>query len=211
MEPTNAAGLGLVPDAPAGDAPAPEDNVEAPKEEPKETPEETPKETEETPTKTPAKPKEIEVEARNYSEPKKEKPLKIDDDMDPEDRARVQSMIDEEKVSANKEIQELRNAVAVGEFVRNNPEFGEYETAVAKYSQHPAFTNVPIDMIAKALAFDDAQAMGAKKEREAQVKVAETKSPGTTVRKKSAGKDISKMSNKEFEKHVAQKKANYGK
>lgn len=179
----NAAGLGIVADEPAVvETPAVE---EKPKEEEKPEPE-----------------KEVEVQAREYIEPEEEKPKEEEEDgMDPEEKKAIQKMIESKTVEQNKEVQKLNNDIAVGEFITDNPEFNKYKAAIKKYVHHPAYKNVPIDVVAKALAYDDAQAMGAEKERKAQVKAAETRIPGATVRKDGVkAKDYGRMPIADFNK-----------
>jgi len=153
--------------------------------------------------------KETEVQARDYSEPKKEKDLKLDDDMDPEDKERIQKMIDVESVERDKIIQRQGNEIAVNRFIVDNPEFQEHKSDIERHVQHPAYTHVPIEMIAKSLAFDNARAMGAQGERDAQAKAAATKSPGTGKKKAVAGTSIADMTNEAFEARIAKEKRGY--
>lgn len=188
----NAAGMGVATgDSPLLEKPAVEEKVE-----------EKPKEEEK---KVEVKVEDIEVKARNFKEEEEEvekKPV-VEGDMDPEDEARVQKMIDKKAMEQDKVIQGQNNEIEVNNFIVENPEFKEYKETIKKYAQHPAYKNVPVDMVAKSLAFDDAQAMGATKEREAQKKAATTASPGTSARPKAGGKGVWQMTNAEFNKTVA--------
>ena len=72
-------------------------------------------------------------------------------------------------------------------FFSENKDLSKYRKATEKYLAHPLYKNLPINNIVNIVAAKDMQKIGAAKEREAQKKVAETKSAGGSVRQTSTG------------------------
>jgi len=121
----------------------------------------------------------LEPEVRTKAEIKKEE-SEEEDETDPEDKARIEKIV-EKKVGGK--MVEIENKMEVQSFVAAKPEYAKYQNVILKYMNHPAYANIPVYNIAAIVASKDAQKIGAAKEREAQRVVAETKSPGGTVRK----------------------------
>jgi len=119
----------------------------------------------------------IDPEVRDYTPPKKEEEDEFED-LDETESARI------EKVVEGK----IRREMEVERYFNENPEFKKYRGAVGKYLAHPNYANLPVHNVAAIVASKDMQKIGAAKEREAQKRVAETKNPGTSVRKTEASK-----------------------
>lgn len=154
----------------------------------------------ETPTPDPAKPdadtaippagdppadefdeNDIDPEVRDY---KPAVPVEEEDNTDPEDRARIQKIVDK---TVGGTVQQLQRQLAVDQFFNGKPEFAKYKGAAEKYLNHPTYAGLPIQNIVAIVASKDMQKIGAQKEREAQRIVSETQNPGTTVRKPAGG------------------------
>lgn len=87
-------------------------------------------------------------------------------------------------------IRPIKDKQEVDDYVRDNPQFAKYAPVILKYMQNPAYSNIPVKNIAPMVAANDLLKMGARMEREAQKKVAETKDGGQQVRKPSGGAKI---------------------
>lgn len=117
-----------------------------------------------------------------------------DDETDPEDKATIDKRVDsklkpmQDRLDAqDKRSQKVANEVEVDAYIRDNPDFKKYRGVILKHMKHPDYSNVPASSIAAIVSAEDQQKIGAKKEREATEKARDTQSPGTTVRKPSAG------------------------
>ena len=141
----------------------------------------------------------IDPEVLNY---KPETPKEdLEDGEDPEDRARIKKIIERE---LGGDIQSIKRQVAVDGFFNANPEMGKYKGAAMKYLNHPSYSGLPIHNIVAIVASKDMQKIGAAKERAAQEKVNETRSPGTTVRTPAGGSvDWKNASKADFESQKA--------
>jgi len=96
---------------------------------------------------------------------------------------------------------ELRN------FLSGNSDFKKYGKKLEKFSEHPAYQNIPIDFIARALAFEDAQKIGAQKGKEAEEEAERTKIGGSPFKpSEKAFPDYTGMSKEEFEREVEKAK-----
>ena len=138
----------------------------------------------------------LEPETRTKAEIKKDE-AEEEDETDPDDKARIEKIV-EKKVGSK--MTEIENKMEVQSFISVKPEYAKYQNVILKYMNHPAYANIPVYNIAAIVASKDAQKIGAAKEREAQRIVAETKSPGTTIRKTTGETtDWSKASKEEFE------------
>lgn len=151
--------------------------------------EETPKEEEEDidlEKITPEVRRQREVEAKEEEE-----------DIDDEDKKRISKIVQKE---VGGKLVEIENKAEVQAFVASKPEFAKYQGVILKYMAHPDYANIPVHNIAAIVASKDMMKIGAAKEREAQQKVASTKSPGNSVRKLEGGaKDWHSASKEDFE------------
>lgn len=126
-----------------------------------------------------------------------EKKDEEEEEIDPDDEKRINKIVDKKYGS---KLTEIENKSEVQAFINSKPEFAKYEGVILKYMSHPDYSNIPVHNIAAIVASKDLIKIGAAKEREAQKKVAETKSPGTTVRKVDGGaKDWHTASKEDFE------------
>jgi hypothetical protein len=109
------------------------------------------------------------------------------------------------------EAQERANEADIKEFIAEDP-LGKYCKDIAgkirTWSKHPSRANVPIKTIAmEILGEKGLLEIGAKMEKEAAKKAAESKSGGGSARGNEGGaKDYSNMSTEEFEKEIAKVK-----
>lgn len=137
----------------------------------------------------------ITPETRRQREEKKEE--EDEDEIDPEDNKRISKIVDKQVGS---KMVEIENKMEVQAFVAAKPEFAKYQGVILKYMNHPDYANIPVHNIAAIVASRDLIKIGAAKEREAQKKVNETKSPGQTVRKPTGTqKDWHTASKEDFE------------
>jgi len=151
-------------------------------------------------------PKKVKIKTRT-PEPKKKgepEPTGDDDEVDPEDKKTISKIVDDKLTDFTgklDEVQKVKDQQEVSDFVADRPEFKPYRGVMLKYLAHPAYKNIPVENIAKIVAGEDLQKLGAKKEREAAEKAKATQDSGTTVRKPSKGKtDWQTASKEEFEK-----------
>jgi hypothetical protein len=138
----------------------------------------------------------IDPEVRNYK-PAESKQEEEDDEIDQEDKARIEKVI-EKKYGGD--ISQIKQKVEMDAFFNSNPELGKYRHAVELYKAHPAYSNVPIHNLAAMVSAKDMQKIGAAKERAAARAVEETRNPGGTVRKPSGeALDWKSVSKDDFE------------
>lgn len=137
----------------------------------------------------------IDPEVRDYKP--SEKSSEEEDEIDAEDKARIEKIV-EKKYGGD--IEAIKKQVAVDTYFNSKPEMARYKAAAMKYMDHPAYKGIPVHNIVAIVASKDMMKIGAAKEREAQRKIAETKSPGTTVRKPAGGTiDWGNVSKAEFD------------
>jgi len=126
-----------------------------------------------------------------------------DDEIDPDDEKMVSKVLKKALGPVQEqlgELQGIKDQNEVNAFIRQNPEYSKYEGSALKYMSHPAYANIPVKNIMAIVAAKGLQQLGAKKEREAALKVKETQGNGTQVRKSPAGKpDYKNMSKEEFD------------
>lgn len=128
---------------------------------------------------------------------KEEAESEDEEEMDADDKKRISKIVQRE---VGNKMSELENKMEVQSFIQGRPEYAKYQAVMLKYMNHPDYANIPVQNIAAIVASKDLMKIGAKKEREAQKVVAETKNPGTTVRKtESSGVNWANVSKEEFE------------
>jgi hypothetical protein len=144
----------------------------------------------------PIDPEKIEIETRDGRkvEPAKKSEDKEEEDpdladMDPEDKKRIDKLIEKRITPVQQQLKQQNDEVEVNTYLLDHPEYGKYKGAILKYVAHPAYAQIPVKNIAAMVAADDMQKLGAQKEREAQKKIAETKNPGSGGKKPSGGTD----------------------
>jgi len=92
----------------------------------------------------------------------------------------------------------------VKDYVKDNPEYQVVGKSLEKFVNHPAYSKVPVDFIAKALSAEYAQRIGADKFAEAQKKAKMSQTGGHPFTPKEAQpKDYLSMPNEDFEKELA--------
>lgn len=101
-----------------------------------------------------------------------------DDDTDPEDKARIEKIVDK-KIGG--QITEIQRKAELDAFVGQNPEYAKYRNVIDTYKRHPDYSKIPLKNIAAMVTAREQQKIGAAKEREASKKAAETKVPGGTT------------------------------
>ncbi len=97
-------------------------------------------------------------------------------------REEVQAL-KEPKTSRNTDddlVRSIATKQEVSEFIADNPEFSAHKAKIAQWAGHDAYSKVPIDQIARMIAFDDSAKMGAKEEKEAEKNAQDTKMGGST-------------------------------
>lgn len=122
---------------------------------------------------------------------------------------------DDQKVILNKlaapfqKQQEFLLGQEISRVIESDPNFAPYKSTIEKYAKTPEFKYVPIDMIAKSLAYDTAKKAGMKQgseaERKASQQNARRSAPGSSRRGNgdSGGiPDAHAMSDKEFEEYI---------
>lgn len=155
-----------------------------------------------------ATPEVIEPETRTPAQIKKDaQDIEDDDDIDPEDAARIGKVVEKRLAplsEVQKQLRDIQDSQEVDAFIRVKPEFSKYRESIIKHVQHPAYSNIPVHNIAAMVASKDLMRMGAEQEREAQRKAKETNAGGGTQRKITPGKiDWKNASKEEFEAHKA--------
>lgn len=182
----------------------PEENPEETLEEPtqdeveeaetEEAPEEVPEEPEEAPE--PIDPDKIEIQTRNIDED----PVDYGEDIDPDDAKTIGSIVEKQTASVKAKLQDTQDRLEVDQYVAQNPQFDRYKPVILKYMKHPAYSRIPVKNIAAMVAADELVSMGAKAEREAQIKADSTKTKGSTARTPVGAKaDWKKASKDAFE------------
>lgn len=122
----------------------------------------------------------IDPDVRDYKPPVETD--ESDDELDEEEKVKFNKFVDK---SVGSKVEQIQREMKVAAFFSENKEFSKYKSATEKYLSHPTYKNLPIQNIVAIVAAKDMQKIGAAKEREAQRKVAETKSAGSSVRKTS--------------------------
>lgn len=143
-------------------------------------------------------------DVETYKE-KKEEETKVEG-VDEEDQEVIKKVVKAETGKTNQQIRQLQVQSKVDRFISDNPDMKKYRDVIIKYKTTPrsVYQNVPVEKVAKMVAYEDAQKMGAKKEREANQKVKKTKGGGTSRRKGKGGeKDWMGMSKEEYKKEKA--------
>ena len=128
-----------------------------------------------------------------------------DDDMDEEDRARINKQVAKGSRSIIERQQLTEDTQAVNNIVNDNPELKPYKALALKYMKaHPSLVAEDAMKIASA---GDQQRIGARREREASEKAKRTQSGGSTFRTgETSNKDWSRATNDEMEHQIARAK-----
>ncbi|HEC66020.1 MAG TPA: hypothetical protein ENI23_12065 [bacterium] len=130
-----------------------------------------------------------------------------DDDFDAEEAKRFQKMVDQQTQGITEKQQDFEDKQAVDALISQTPELKKYRKVALKYAKDPSYSNVPISKIMDMVSAGDQQKIGARKEREAAVKVKSTQSGGSSVRSISGGaKDWANASAKDVETQIAKAK-----
>jgi hypothetical protein len=142
-------------------------------------------------------PDDYEIRTRELSDPK----IELDDDsIDPEDAKTIGAIVEKQTASVKKVQRELQDRLEVDEFLKDHPEYNKYRTAILKNLQHPVVGQIAVEGVASMVAGKDLLKLGAKLEREAQIKADSTKNTGTATRKTGGGSvDWTKATRDEFE------------
>ena len=173
-------------------------------EETTETPETT--ETEEETPEVEEVVEDVEPETRNT--PKKEdkgnNDNNDDDDVDPDDEKVINNIVNKAVNPIREQLQTQLDQAEISNFITGNPEYAKYTKQIGTYMKHEAYRNIPIQNIAAIVSAKDMQKLGAKKERAAQAKVAETRGVGSNTRATEAvNKDWGSASKEDYQAHLA--------
>ena len=144
-----------------------------------------------------------EPETRNTTSTKKET-KEDDDDVDPDDEKVINNIVNKAVNPIREQLQTQLDQAEISNFITGNPEYAKYTKQIGTYMKHEAYRNIPIQNIAAIVSAKDMQKLGAKKERDAQAKVAETKGAGNNTRAIEAGaKDWGSASKEDYQAHLA--------
>lgn len=147
----------------------------------------------------------FEPETRTETEKKKDK--EDEDDVDPDDAKTIEKVVDKKLSPLQAQIQKQNNEIEANSYISDNPEMAKHKPVILKYMAHPAYKNIPVKNIAAIVSSSDQQKIGAKKERVAAKKAADTKSKGTQARKPKGGKvDWLKAPKADYDKKLAEVK-----
>lgn len=158
-----------------------------------EEPEETPEEEPEPEPEKPINPDEVEIQVRGGDE----EPVDYGEDIDPDDAQTIGKIVEKQTASVKQRLQDTQDRLEVDQYVAQNPQFDRYKPVILKYMKHPAYSRIPVKNIAAMVAADELISMGAKAEREAQIKADSTKTKGTMARKPVGAKTDWKKAPKE--------------
>jgi hypothetical protein len=125
----------------------------------------------------------VEPEVRSTIKPP-EKP-KDDDNTEevlPEDEAAITKVVNKRVAPLEEQAKQQQDVIDVNNLIASKPEYAPYREQILAYAKHDAYKQIPIHNIAAIVTSKDQQKIGARKEREAAKKVAETKTGGTTAR-----------------------------
>lgn len=155
----------------------------------------------------------VEVPTRNKITDKKEDDSvdDEDDDMLPADKEAINKAVDKKMQGVDAklaQVQTIQDQIEVDAFIRSKPEYAKYRAVALKYMAHSDYKNIPAHNIFAIVSANDAQKIGAQKEREAQKTVKATQNGGNQVRVPNGGKvDWSKATKEEMQ---AQKNKIFG-
>ncbi len=126
----------------------------------------------------------VEPEVKSTVQPpvKKEKEGEDDEDVLPEDEAAITKVVNKRIAPFENQVKQQQDVIDVNNLIVSRPEYAPYREQILAYAKHDAYKQIPIHNIAAIVTAKDQQKIGARKEREAQKKVAETKEGGTTAR-----------------------------
>jgi hypothetical protein len=122
----------------------------------------------------------IDDEVKNYKPDEKVVAPEDEDEVDKEERLRVEKIMQNSKYGAT--IEQIQRQSAMDSYLAANPEFAKYKPAIEKYWNHPTYRGLPIHNVAAIVAGKDMMKIGAAKEREAQKQADSTINPGTSTR-----------------------------
>lgn len=143
----------------------------------------------------------LEVEKRTTVAPQE---IDFGDDIDPDDIKTIGTIVDKKLAAVGGTTQEIKDTLEVDNYLADKPELKKYKPAILKYMKDDAYKNVPVRFIAAGLASNELMKLGAKAEREAQIKADSTKTKGNPVRRQAGARDWTKVSSEEFEAHKRQ-------
>lgn len=150
-------------------------------------------------------PEDIKIETRTKL-PEKNKDEEGEDEIDPDDEARINKTIDRRLKNAG--LGAAKDQLEVDALIRSKPEMGKYRAVMLKYMANPAYSNIPAHNIASMVSAEDQQKIGAQRERDASQRAKNTQGGGNSARKPTGVKtDWSKATAEEVE---AKKNEIYG-
>ena len=144
----------------------------------------------------------IEIRERDNEE-------KIDygEDIDEDDIKTIGSIVEKQTAGVKAQLRDAKDKAEIDSFIQSKPEFSKYRPIIEKYMKESpdVYGRIPVKNIAAMVASDELMKIGAKMEREAQIKADSTKTGGNQVRRPQGGaKDWTKAPKADFE---AQKRA----
>jgi len=125
----------------------------------------------------------VEPEVRStIKTPEKKEKEDEDDNVLPEDEEAINRVVNKRLAPLEEQTKQQQDIIDINNLIASKPEYAPYREQILAYAKHDAYKQIPIHNIAAIVTSKDQQKIGARKEREAQKKVAETKSPGNTSR-----------------------------
>lgn len=103
-----------------------------------------------------------------------------DGEMDPEDKKKIGGLVKKEMAPIIKQQQELQRTTTINAFIQANPDYAKYQKSIM--SKMDAVPGLSVADAAAIVSSRDMQIIGARKEREAQKKVLETRGTGSSSR-----------------------------
>jgi len=165
--------------------------------------EETPEEVEEVVEEVveeekPINPDDFNIELRGGDE----QPVDYGEDIDPDDVKTIGTVVEKQTAAMKRALQDAQDRIEVDNYLKDYPELSKYRPVVEKYMKNDVYSKIPVKNLFPMVASNELMSIGAKREREAQIKADSTKTAGTEVRKPQAGAtDWKAVSKDDFEQH----------
>ncbi|MDD5726281.1 MAG: hypothetical protein PHC53_02615 [Patescibacteria group bacterium] len=128
-----------------------------------------------------------------------------DDDIDPEDEAKISKVLDkrlgpvmDELDAERQQAAEQQEEAELQTFLTECPQFKPYEAKIRKWAKHESRKNLPLLSIAYEIAGPDLERIGAERERKAAQDAAASATGGGSTRTESPKKPIPEMTKEEF-------------
>ena len=125
-----------------------------------------------------------------------------DEELTPEAQKAIEKEVGKMVAPLAERISESHVEREVDDYIRVNPDSAAHRAKLIRYAKHPAYSQVPIEFIAKGLDSDNAEKRGAEQERNAKTRSDGSRVGGSSVRQTGgAYPDFRSMSPKEFKEY----------